>query len=259
MPHIHKITVYPIKSLDGTDVPQAKITENGSLYLDRAFVLKNVSGRTVNAKKYPFLQKVRANYDLEAQEVKLKVNDQEAHFQLMEENVQIARFFSDYLGEQIRMETDFRAGFPDDDQNSGPTIVSTRTFEELQGWFPGLSLDNLRQRFRANIELGNCPEPFWEDRLFAHPGVNRRFQLGTVEVIGKQPCARCPVPTRNPLSGVGNQDFMREFIAKRRKTLPSFANEAQFDHFYRLCVNTIIPPSEAGKEIKLEDFLSDSH
>ena len=257
MPHIHKITIYPIKSLDGVDVRKAEITEHGSLYLDRAFALVNESGRTANAKKYPSLQKVRAHYDLEALEVTLEVNGRQESFQLVEEKERLSRFFSDYLGEHIHLKSEFRAGFPDDDENSGPTLVSTRTFEELQRWFPDLSLDNLRQRFRANIELGDCPEPFWEDRLFAQPGVNRRFRLGTVEVIGKQPCARCPVPTRDPLSGDARRDFMHQFIAKRRETLPSFAQESQFDHFYRLCVNTIIPPTEAGKEIQLGDQFSE--
>lgn len=257
MPHIHTITLYPIKSLDGIAVPRAKITENGSLYLDRAFVLINESGRTANAKKYPSLQKVRAHYDLEALEVTLAVNGRQECFQLMEEKERLSRFFSDYLGEQISLKSDFQSGFPDDDENSGPTIVSTRTFEELQVWFPGLGPDNLRQRFRANIELGGCPEPFWEDRLFAHPGVNRRFRMGTVEVIGKQPCARCPVPTRDPLTGEADRDFMHHFIAKRRETLPAFAQESQFDHFYRLCVNTIIPTSEAGKVIRVGDQFSE--
>ncbi|MFP4097074.1 MAG: MOSC domain-containing protein [Cyclobacteriaceae bacterium] len=253
MPYIHKITIYPIKSLDGVDVKQSTITEAGSLYLDRAFALYNQAGRTVNAKKYPDLQSVRCHYELEQMSVMLQVNGLEQSFHLLEEQEEIAAFFSDYLHEEIHLKENLTTGFPDDDENSGPTTVSTRTYEELQQWFPGLGLDNLRLRFRANIELGDCPVPFWEDRLFAHPGVNRRFRLGEVEMIGRQACARCSVPARNPLTGVADQSFMKEFVDKRQQSLPSFASEAQFDHFYRLCVNTIIPASEAAKVLKVSD------
>jgi uncharacterized protein YcbX len=253
MPYIDKITIYPIKSLDGVDVIQSRVTEAGALYLDRAFALYNSAGRTVNAKKYPDLQGVRCRYALEPMQVTFLLNGAEASFHLLQEQEKIAAFFSDYLREEIQLKENRTSGFPDDDENSGPTIVSTRTYEELQQWFPGLGLDNLRLRFRANIELGDCSVPFWEDRLFAHPGSNRPFRLGDVEVIGRQACARCSVPARNPMNGVADKQFMKDFVDKREQHLPSFANEEQFDHYYRLCVNTVIPATEGGKVLKLGD------
>jgi hypothetical protein len=108
-------------------------------------------------------------------------------------------------------------------------------------------------RFRANIELGDCPEPFWEDRLLAHPGANRYFRLGEIKLSGRRSCARCSVPARNPHTGDADQLFMKAFVDKRQQNLPDFANEAQFDHFYRLCVNTIVPASEANKRLQIGD------
>ena len=257
MIYIQKITIYPIKSLDGTDVEECRLSHSGVLRMDRAFTLQNSEGRTVNAKKYPAIQKIRATYDLPDMKATFLLHGETYSFHLLNEVAKIEDFFSDYFKEKVVLDKDTDKGFPDDDENNGPTIVSTRTLEELQEWFPELSLYNLRLRFRANIELGGCPEPFWEDRLFAHPGVNRRFRLGDVEVIGKQACARCAVPARDPLSGEKDPLFMEKFIKLRKKHFPAFANEAQFDHFYRLCVNTIIPASETHKLLKTGDIFSE--
>ncbi len=255
MPYIDKLTLYPIKSLDGVEVSQVKITEGGALLWDRAFALYNEAGRTVNAKKYPDILKVRAGYDLEKLTVNLTANQQMVTISL-EEPDKIAKFFSDYFGEPVYIKQNITSGFPDDDENSGPTIVSTATYREVQRWFPALSLDSLRKRFRANIELGGCEETFWEDRLFDQAGTNYHFRLGDVSFVGKKPCARCTVPTRDPLSSEVDKSFMSTFVKMREQTLPPFAAVGQFSHYYHLCVNTIIPGTESGKFLQLGDQLT---
>jgi uncharacterized protein YcbX len=57
------------------------------------------------------------------------------------------------------------------------------------------------------------------------------------------------------MNGVADKQFMKDFVDKREQHLPSFANEEQFDHYYRLCVNTVIPATEGGKVLKLGDQL----
>jgi uncharacterized protein len=260
MPYIERITVYPIKSLDGVDVQQAKITEGGALQWDRAFALYNESGRTVNAKKYPAILKVRAHFDLEHLTVHLSTAQDQLTFQLPDDQDRIAQFFSEYFGEPIHMKQNLTSGFPDDDENSGPTLVSTASFLEVQKWFPELSLESLRKRFRANIELGGCDAAFWEDQLFSAPGLerpstNKTFQIGEVAFLGKKPCARCTVPTRDPFSSQADKSFMQSFITMREQTLPSFTEVAQFKHYYHLCVNTVIPASAFGKFIKPGDLV----
>ncbi|MDF9798241.1 uncharacterized protein YcbX [Catalinimonas alkaloidigena] len=257
MPHIEKITLYPIKSLDGIEVSHAKITDKGALYLDRTFALFNKAGRTVNAKKYPTIQKLRAVFDLAELKVKLSTpGGLISSFQMEHEQQQIEEFFSDYLKEPVSIRQNDISGFPDDDENSGPTIVSTATYQEVQQWFPDLSLGNIRKRFRANIELGGCETPFWEDRLFNAPGIDLSFQVGTVTFTGKKPCARCTVPTRDPFSSVAEKSFMSTFISRREDTMPSFVQSEQFSHYYHLCVNTLIPASEKGKIVQLKDQLN---
>src|SRR4029079_14548107 len=84
------------------------------------------------------------------------------------------------------------AGFPDDPETPGPTFVSTATLECVASWFR-LPLDEVRRRFRANLEIDGG-EPFWEDRLFAAVGNVVRFSVGNVSFEGTNPCARCVVP-----------------------------------------------------------------
>lgn len=143
-------------------------------------------------------------------------------------------------------------GFPDDPIASGPTIISTATLETVASWFPGISTDQMRLRLRANIEIDNVP-PFWEDRLFGNPQEVVRFQVGEVLFEGVNPCQRCVVPTRHPLTGKTYPKFQKIFSEKRQETLPDWANSSRFNHFYRLSINTKLPASEAGKVIKIGD------
>jgi len=61
-----------------------------------------------------------------------------------------------------------------------------------------------------------------------------------VEFLGVNPCARCVVPTRNPETGAVYPNFQKIFSQKRQELLPSWAERSQFNHFYRLTVNTKI-------------------
>ncbi|MBI3697280.1 MAG: MOSC domain-containing protein, partial [Acidobacteria bacterium] len=144
---------------------------------------------------------------------------------------------------------DAAVGFPDDTNASGPTLVSTATLCEVARWF-GADLDEMRRRFRANLEIDGVPA-FWEDQLI---GVT--FRLGEVAIEGVNPCARCAVPSRNSLTGeVVDPAFAKSFAERRAKALPPWADRRRFDHYYRLALNTRIPESEAGKIIRVGDCL----
>ncbi len=128
-------------------------------------------------------------------------------------------------------------GFPDDTDAPGPTLISTATLEAVAGWFPPLTIESMRRRFRANLEF-STPEPFWEDRLFGPSGSVVTFRLGEVVLAGTNPCQRCVVPTRDPATGEVYPRFTPEFTEHRKQTLPAWAEASRFNHFYRLAVNT---------------------
>lgn len=69
------------------------------------------------------------------------------------------------------------------------------------------------------------------------------------------PCARCAVPSRDPLTGDAFNTFQVQFAEARRAHLPPWAPAARFDHFYRICVNTRIPATETGKILRAGDPL----
>jgi len=73
-------------------------------------------------------------------------------------------------------------GFPDDRAAFGPTITSEAQSARNSKWFPGLSLESLRRRFRSNLELAGG-EPFCEDRLFGAHDEFRSFQIGCGEIF----------------------------------------------------------------------------
>jgi uncharacterized protein len=143
-------------------------------------------------------------------------------------------------------------GFPDDVEASGATVVSVETLKAIAAWFPGTTLEEIRQRFRANLEIEDAPA-FWEDQLMKEPGQLLPFRIGEVGFLGSHACSRCVVPTRNPWVGERDREFQKKFMAKRQETLPQWAVGDRFDHFYRLTLNTQVLPSEAGKTLCLND------
>ncbi len=154
----------------------------------------------------------------------------------------------------MRLVENCETGFPDDLDAPGPTIVSTATLVAVAEWFPGLTVDEARRRFRANLEIDGV-EPFWEDRLYGRDGEPVRFRIGDVEFFGTNPCQRCVVPTRDSQTGDVLSDFQKQFATQRESTLPVWAERSRFNHFYRLAVNTRVVSSDGmlsvGSELSL--------
>jgi MOSC domain-containing protein len=74
-----------------------------------------------------------------------------------------------------------------------------------------------------------------------------------VHFEGSNPCARCPVPPRNPHTSAEFPGFQKRFTEQRRATLPSWSPLERFDHFYRMATNTRVAPSEVGKTLRVGD------
>lgn len=239
--HISAIWLYPIKSLDGVSVQQAQLTPAGGLLHDRQYAFFRTSdGRTVNAKKYPALQQLRANFDLTAATVTLQAQGMETlQANLEQDQALLEEWMSEYLGEAVVLRRQDDGGFPDDDERPGPTFLAQESLEEVARWFPELPVDRLLARFRPNIIMEGSGIPFAEDMLFAEVGSERLFQVGDVRFAGLKPCVRCVVPTRDPLDATPAPDFMQRFIQLREQTLPDWAPRSQYQRtFYVLSVNT---------------------
>lgn len=253
-PTVAHLFLHPIKSLDRVSVSEARLLSGGAFAHDREFALFDHAGNYVNGKSNPRVHLIRADYDLVNFTVTLGTRDRNDRqtFHLLEERTRLEAWFSDFFGFFVTMRRDPTTGFPDDPASPGPTLISVATLEEVSSWFPELNREQASRRFRANIEITKVPA-FWEDRLFGEPGETVEFAIGQVKLHGVNPCQRCVVPSRHPEVGDMIHGFQKTFAEKRKATLPTWVNTARFNHFYRLSINTCIPPSEVGKVIHVGD------
>ena len=219
-PHLVNIRLHPIKSLDPVSVPEARISPSGGLALDRAWALYSLDGKWVNGKRTQAIHLIRASYTPDLREVTLSVPGDRREiptrtFAFPGAYEDAAEWFSVFFEQQIIVRYS-ENGFPDDTVASGPTIVSTASLESVSEWFgptpqgfPGVSVDEARQRFRATLEINGVPA-FWEDQLFGEDERSVvRFKIGEINFEGSNPCARCPVPPRNPQTGEILEGFQK--------------------------------------------------
>jgi uncharacterized protein YcbX len=276
-PRLANIRLHPIKALDPVRVNEARIGPNGGLELDRVWALYSADGQWVNAKRTAAMHLIRAAYAPNISSVTLTVPGDRRDippmtFAFPGDTEGAAEWFTMYFEQAIQVRYT-REGFPDDGLAAGPTIVSTPSLAAVCDWFPGMSLDEARRRFRTTLEIdaadgaeprlanGHATVPerlpaFWEDQLFADSESSVvRFKIGDIAFEGSNPCARCPVPARDSQTGANDDGFQKRFTELRRAQLPAWAPAERFDHFYRLATNTRVPSTECGKILRVGDAL----
>jgi uncharacterized protein YcbX len=256
MPTLCRITIYPIKALDGCDVDVVRVLPSGALENDRRWAIVDGQGRFVNGKRTPAVHPVRAVYDDRMTTVSFSVGEQKNTFRLPEESAEFTRWLGEVLGLKCRLIENAGGGFPDDGNAPGPTVIGAASLAAVAGWFDGLDVAEIRRRIRANLEI-DAAEPFWEDRLADDGSGRRRFLIGDVGYRGRTICKRCIVPTRDSRSGAGELGFARVFAERRARELPSWSPEEQFDHFYRLAINTAADWIPDGATLRVGNELTE--
>ncbi|MFM7885169.1 MAG: MOSC domain-containing protein [Pseudanabaena sp.] len=256
MASLSKILVFPIKSLDPIPLNEIVITSGGALKGDREFAIFDRNGQHINGKRNPKIHLLRAIYDLGDRLVSLRIQDQSTvfTFHLDQERESLVKWLSEFFGKPVELRQNVTNGFPDDLDAWGATLVSEASLQTVQSWYAPSQIDieQIRLRFRTNLEIADT-EPFWEDRLFAKSDETVPFKIGDVQFFGTNPCQRCPVPTRNPFTGVVYPEFQKTFTRLREASLPDYVERSRFNHFYRFALNTRIPLTEAGKVLQLGD------
>ena len=258
-PWLAIIRLHPIKALDPVQVKEARIGPGGGLELDRAWALYSADGQWINGKRTAAIHLIRAAYAPDVSSVTLSVpadrrGTPTKSFGFPDGSGDAAQWFSAFFDQAVTVRYSAE-GFPDDTVANGPTIISTASLDAAASWFPGLTCADMRLRFRTTLEVDGV-QPFWEDQLFASDKKDFvRFRIGDVHFEGSNPCARCPVPPRNPHTGAEFPGFQKRFTEQRRATIPSGSPLERFDHFYRMATNTRVPPAEAGKVLRIGDPL----
>ena len=254
MAYLARILLFPVKATQPVEAPQARVTRSGALEHDRVLALFDSDGKFVNGKRVPAVHKLRAAYDPPLRTLRLGVPEagREGTFHLDRDRQALHEWLAEHFGFPVFIRENVAGGWPDDTDASGPTLISTATLRLVASWFPGLSVEQTRLRFRTNLEIDGV-EPFWEDRLCGPAGAVVRFRIGDVLIDGVNPCQRCVVPPRDPSSGESYPDFSNTFRARRERTLPPWAERSRFNHFYRLAINTRVPSDQAGKVLAVGD------
>jgi uncharacterized protein len=189
MPTLDRITIYPVKSLDGLDVAEARVLPSGGLENDRRWQLTDLEGRVLNAKRTPLFHAIRAEFDLggagglpsspgnvihlaidPAAVVARAIPGIERLASLAAESFPLVpgpdgpcEWLAEVFGQPVLLVERADGGFPDDRDAPGPVVISTASLEAVAGWFR-FDVNECRRRFRANLEIGGC-EAFWEDAV----------------------------------------------------------------------------------------------
>lgn len=254
MARLARISLYPIKSLDPITVPGAEVGESGALDGDRRYAMTDAEGEYVNGKRTPAVHRLRTSFDRAANEVVVRKEggSDARRFDLDADRGRLETYLSEHFGLGARLADAEAGSYPDDTTLAGPTVISTATVEAVASWYPGLTTENVRRRFRANLEVDGVPA-FWEDGLVGDHDHGVAFAVGDVTLTGVNPCQRCVVPSRDPYTGEETPDFRPTFIERREETLPDWVDTTRFDHYFRLMVNTTVSPAERGGEVRVGD------
>jgi uncharacterized protein len=247
-----RIILYPVKSLPGVAVDAATLTTGGALRFDREYALFDAHGNYVNGKRTPAIHRLDASCAIDGDTVRVTLAGESFDLGDSAQQAVLAARLSEHFGEPVHFERNTRGGFPDDPEASGPTIISAASLAAAATWYPGFTVEDTRRRFRANLELDDCPA-FWEDRLFGDPDTTVKFRVGEARLLGTNPCKRCVVPTRDPSNGEALSGFQRTFVQQRKATLPTWANRERFDFYYRFATNTRGTAGVEGKVIHVGD------
>ena len=250
MAHVERLTVYPVKALDGMDCESVSIRPGGTLTHDREFAMFDADGDVVNGKRTERVHDLRTDFDADAGEFLVTTPDgEEERFDLYGGPERAERWFGDFFGLDLTLSRDASLGYVDR-RGMGPSVVSTATLRTVASWFDGLSVESARRRLRANVEIGGVPA-FWEDRFVGADAP--AFEIGSVRFEGVAPCGRCVVPERDPDTGDAIPEFRERFVERRRETFPDWGDEDAFDHLYTVMILTSVPDGDRGRRLRVGD------
>ncbi len=246
MARLERLRVFPVKGLDGTELEAATVLEGGTLEYDREFALFDADGDVVNGKRTDGVHDLDTEFDPDSYELTVTAPEEGRRFDLETERDRAARWFGEFFGEDLELRRDRSLGFVDR-RGMGPSVVSTATLEAIASWFEGLTVEGVRRRLRANVEVSGVPA-FWEDR-FLGDGAST-FEVGGVTFEGVTPCGRCVVPQRDPATGEPLPEFRERFVRNREETFPDWADPDAFDHYYTVMVITRVPKRDRGETLE---------
>jgi len=249
VPVLSRITIYPIKALNGFSLEQVDVNPSGALHGDRCIAMLDAGNAFINGKRYPQVNQIQARYSVDQRRVFLSLCglEGEEQFELQADNCLLREWLSDALGMRVRLDSNHSHGFPDSSSAAGPTLISRASLHQLGRWFPHLESDSLARRFRANLEIDAVPA-FWEDGLVLEGAAP--FRIGALSFTPVKLCDRCQVPSQDPDTGEVDNKFQSRLMRARAALLPAGVNP------YTLSVKTRLTQEGEGGSLQLGMVLS---
>lgn len=239
MLRVSQLFIYPIKSLGGTNVTSAKVTDRGFEY-DRRWMLVDVNNRFLSQREFAqmALLKVSIRYNgllvthaISQKQITIPFTPQSIHigeFTIWDDTCmgqyvgdEFNKWFSDILNTHCRL-----VYMPDDSQrivDPEAKYVLEHRITSFSDAYPFLmigqsSLDDLNSklevpvpinRFRPNIVFTGA-EAYAEDTM-------AEFTIADIRFSGSKLCARCNVPTIDQDTGITAKEPTRTLAKYRRK------------------------------------------
>jgi uncharacterized protein len=233
---LSEIWIYPIKSLAGIRVQQAKVKSKG-LELDRRWMLIDDSGRFLTQREHPEMAlfkvsmengSIRVNKGAESILIEttptiigemLPAQIWEDEVEVTEVNKDYSTWFSSALGMKC-----FLVYFPESNKRAvDPDYAINSEQVSLADGYPFLiigqsSLDDLNSRldkpvpmnrFRPNFVFTGA-EAFAEDTW-------RNFMIGTNRFVGVKPCSRCVLTTVDQQTAQKSNEPLATLATYRKK------------------------------------------
>jgi uncharacterized protein YcbX len=257
MPQIERLRVFPVKGFDGVDVDAADVLAGGTLEHDREFALFDGDDGVVNGKRTDQVHALATDFDPDSGAFVVEAPGGERKRFVLDredERERAAAWLADalHIDRDLTLQRDTELGFVDR-RELGPSVVSTGTLREIASWFDGLSVESVRRRLRANVEISDVPA-FWEDRFVGADAP--AFDVGPVRFEGVTPCGRCVVPGRDPDTGESLPEFRERFVEKRRETFPEWADPDAFDHHFVAMLIARVPVADRGRRLRVGDSVA---
>ena len=246
MPHLSAIYVYPVKSCRGVSLAEATLDERGLLH-DRQFLIVDVQDRFLTQRSTPALARIlTASHDDGIQleqaatgTIRVPWHRPDAPNRTVtvwrdtvlayDAGDEVADWLSDTLGQPCRLVSTgerSRRQVPDDRlPATRRTVTSDAAPVAFPDAFPLLvlseeSLADLNRRldepeplpmdrFRPNLVVSGCAEPYAEDTW-------PTYRIGTGRFFSAGPCGRCVVTTTDQRTLERGKEPLRTLAGYRR-------------------------------------------
>ena len=156
-PFISSITIFPIKSLDGIQLEKVQTTPGGSLLHDREFAIADENGNFLIGKTAPTIHLIRTKYNLENYTASFWIEGNQENakqFHLIDQISEINNWLSEFFGKSVQLIRNTDGRFLDIPDISGITFLSRSSLDEIAKWYPEMSVEETKRRFRSNIVIG---------------------------------------------------------------------------------------------------------